>query len=84
VQVIAGPVRPTSRGTITLKSSDPYEYPVIDPNYLDTKTDIEDTRSSVRIARQVGRINGLAMLNLILDNDHFVSCMKTNILAIKM
>jgi len=56
LQAAIGPIRPTSRGTITLNSTDPYEYPVIDPNYLDTKADIEDMRASVRIARRVGRI----------------------------
>jgi len=53
MQVVVGPVRPTSRGTITLNSADPHEYPVIDPNYLATKADIEDMRRSVRIGREV-------------------------------
>ena len=32
-------LRPTSRGTIKLASSDPRQHPLIDPNYLDTEHD---------------------------------------------
>ena len=35
-QVHVGPMRPTSRGWLKLKSNDPREYPVINPNYLST------------------------------------------------
>lgn len=34
-------LHPKSRGTIRLKSKDPMEYPVIDPNYLDHPEDVE-------------------------------------------
>jgi choline dehydrogenase len=45
--------REKSRGSLKLKSADPYEYPIIDPNYLDTKEDVVDLRDGVRIVRQV-------------------------------
>lgn len=56
IQVTVGTLRPTSRGTITLKSADPFESPAIDPCYLSTKEDVRDMRISVRLARQVCRL----------------------------
>jgi choline dehydrogenase len=53
VQVVVNTERETSRGTVKLKSADPTEHPLIDPNYLATKDDIQDLRAGVRIARQV-------------------------------
>ena len=35
-QVHVGPMRQKSRGWLKLKSSDPREHPVINPNYLST------------------------------------------------
>ena len=40
---------PTSRGTVTLASTDPTSDPVIDPNYLDTEIDREAMRTGVRL-----------------------------------
>ncbi|XP_059159189.1 glucose dehydrogenase [FAD, quinone]-like isoform X3 [Physella acuta] len=34
-------IRPESRGKITLRSSDPFDYPVIVPNYLEQQEDID-------------------------------------------
>lgn len=34
-------LRPESRGSITLRSTDPFDYPIIKPNYLDKQEDIE-------------------------------------------
>ena len=38
----SGPVHPRSRGTVTLQSDDPYDPPLIDPNYFDDPRDIDD------------------------------------------
>ncbi|KAI0636071.1 GMC oxidoreductase [Trametes polyzona] len=46
-------LRPTSTGTIRLKSSDPYDLPVIDPQYLSTEHDVAVL---VRAARLLARI----------------------------
>lgn len=35
-------LHPKSRGTVTLQSSNPYDPPLIDPNYLDDPQDVED------------------------------------------
>jgi choline dehydrogenase-like flavoprotein len=41
---------PTSRGTITLASTDPSADPVINPNYLDSEMDREALRTGIRLA----------------------------------
>ncbi len=48
-------VRPESRGTIRLSSSDPAADPVIDPNYLAAESDRAGLREGVKIARDVFR-----------------------------
>ena len=49
-------VRPKSRGTVRLRSSDPSDLPVIDPNFLaepdDLKCSVEGVRKSVEIFKQ--------------------------------
>lgn len=39
------PMHPKSAGTIRLKSTDPFDYPLIDPRYLEK---IEDAMTFVR------------------------------------
>ncbi|XP_055889107.1 glucose dehydrogenase [FAD, quinone]-like [Biomphalaria glabrata] len=34
-------LRPESRGRITLRTNDPFDYPIIEPNYMDKQEDIE-------------------------------------------
>lgn len=44
---------PESLGTLRLKSSDPFEPPLIDQNYLDSAKDLQVLREGVKIARRV-------------------------------
>ena len=46
-------MRATSRGTIRLQSRNPYEHPLIDPNYLATEEDIVDMRRCVKRSREI-------------------------------
>lgn len=46
-------LRPESRGTVLLRSPDPFEAPAIDPNYLAAETDRRVMRDSVRIVRDI-------------------------------
>ena len=46
-------LRPESRGTITLASADPFDAPVIDPNYLATEEDRRAIRESVKMCREI-------------------------------
>jgi choline dehydrogenase-like flavoprotein len=52
--------RPTSRGTLTLRSADPYDPPRIDPNYLDTQHDIDGLVEGVVVARRIAAETPLA------------------------
>jgi choline dehydrogenase len=47
------PMRASSVGTIRLKSKNPKDYPLIDPNYLSTEQDIVDIRAAVRLTREI-------------------------------
>ncbi|MBV9556279.1 MAG: choline dehydrogenase, partial [Pseudolabrys sp.] len=53
-------VRPTSRGTLKLKSADPNDAPLIDPNYLATPEDRHAAAQSIRITRAIVREPALA------------------------
>jgi choline dehydrogenase-like flavoprotein len=46
-------LRPTSRGTVRLKSADPSAAPAIAPNYLSTPEDRRVAADSIRVTRQI-------------------------------
>ncbi len=50
-----GPLRPTSRGRIALRSADPFQPPAIIFNYLSTEEDWRDMRRAVGLVREVFR-----------------------------
>lgn len=48
-----GPMRPTSRGHLTLKSRNPRQHPKIVANYLSTEQDQQEMRDSIILAREI-------------------------------
>ncbi|KAL3860165.1 hypothetical protein ACJMK2_010323 [Sinanodonta woodiana] len=52
-QVHVGPMRPTSKGYIKLKSRNPKDHPKIVANYLSTEYDIQEMRESVKLSREI-------------------------------
>jgi choline dehydrogenase len=54
-QAHCGTLRPASRGAIRLKSKDPRQYPLIDPNYLSTEEDIVELRDGLRLTDEIIR-----------------------------
>lgn len=46
-------MRPTSRGEVTLRSSNPKDMPIIDPNYHDTEYDRDMSVRAVRHVREI-------------------------------
>ena len=53
VTVAACNLRPTSRGEIRLRSSDPAAAPIIDPNYLATEDDRRVAADAIRVTRRL-------------------------------
>lgn len=53
-------LRPESRGTVMIANSDPFEPPLIDPNYLATEGDRVTMRDAVKMMRDVAGQNALA------------------------
>ncbi|XP_042308097.1 choline dehydrogenase, mitochondrial isoform X2 [Sceloporus undulatus] len=52
-QVHIGPMRSTSIGWLKLKSADPRDHPILEPNYLSTEIDIWEFRQCVKLAREI-------------------------------
>ena len=52
-QAHVGPMRSKSRGTVTLRSSDPREHPKITFNYMSHPDDWADMRACVRLTREI-------------------------------
>lgn len=53
MQVHVGPMRSTSVGWLKLKSKDPRDHPILQPNYLSTETDVLEFRECVRLTREI-------------------------------
>ncbi len=51
--------RPTSRGKLEIQSSNPMEYPRIQPNYLSTREDMRELVEGFRILRQMAKTKPL-------------------------
>ena len=51
--VRVGPIVPESRGTVTLRSADPFEPPRIQPNYLESDADLRTMVAGVRMVRDL-------------------------------
>ncbi len=52
-RISAGPMRQTSRGALTLRSADPADAPLLDPQYLETETDRRELRDSYAAIMEV-------------------------------
>ncbi|XP_071807433.1 choline dehydrogenase, mitochondrial-like [Asterias amurensis] len=52
-QVHVGSMRETSKGYLKLRSKNPTDHPIIQPNYLDTEIDRWEMRQCVRLAREI-------------------------------
>jgi choline dehydrogenase len=55
-------LRPTSRGTVRVKSRDPFAAPALQPNYLSTELDCRTMVEAVKFARRLARSAALAPL----------------------
>lgn len=53
MQAHCSPMRATSRGFLKLRSANPRDHPIIEPNYLDTEEDVVDIRTAVRLTKEI-------------------------------
>jgi choline dehydrogenase len=53
VSILPGVVRPNSRGSVRLASADPFAKPLIDPNYLGDRSDVDRMVQAVKLARDI-------------------------------
>ncbi len=53
-------LRPESRGTIRIRSPDPFAYPAIRPNYLSTALDRETAVAGLRVTRAIAATRAMA------------------------
>ncbi|WP_207005457.1 GMC family oxidoreductase [Trinickia mobilis] len=58
--ILSGVMQPTSRGTIALKSGDFRDRPIINPNYLSTKSDVDAFMHATELAREIGAGNAFS------------------------
>jgi choline dehydrogenase-like flavoprotein len=58
--LMAGMIRPQSRGRLTLASADPDAAPLIDPAYLAEEADVDALQWSLDQVREIGRASALA------------------------
>ncbi|KAM5314264.1 choline dehydrogenase, mitochondrial isoform 1-T2 [Glossophaga mutica] len=59
-QVHVGTMRGTSVGWLKLRSANPQDHPMLQPNYLSTETDINDFRRCVKLTREIFAQEALA------------------------
>uniref|UniRef100_UPI003AAF2E91 choline dehydrogenase, mitochondrial n=1 Tax=Centroberyx gerrardi TaxID=166262 RepID=UPI003AAF2E91 len=52
-QVHVGPMRSTSIGWMKLKSANPLDHPILQPNYLSTDIDVWEFRECVKLSREI-------------------------------
>ena len=67
-------LRPKSEGYIRLKSANPYDKPIIDPNYYDHPDDIKVMIEGVKIALNLGNSNAFKEFGARFYNRTFPGC----------
>jgi choline dehydrogenase len=53
VSILPGVVRPTSRGSVRLASADPTVPPLVDPNYLGDRSDLDRLVQAFQLSREI-------------------------------
>jgi choline dehydrogenase len=53
-------IQPQSRGRLTLRSGDPFDAPLIQPDYLACETDVEVLRQGIELSRKLARTRSMA------------------------
>ncbi|XP_067676460.1 choline dehydrogenase, mitochondrial-like [Haliotis asinina] len=67
-------LRPKSFGTIRLRSTNPFEYPVIDPNYLSHPDDVKTLIRGVRVVQKLHQTKAFKEIGAKLNDKRFPTC----------
>lgn len=67
-------LRPKSVGTIKLRSSNPFDYPYIYPNYFDNEMDIKTLVEGTKIAVALSKTQSMQRFGAVLSNHRFPEC----------
>ena len=67
-------LQPRSRGRISLKSTNPFHWPRMQPNYLQDPYDLETLLEGVKLAVRIGEMNGFRKYGSHLHKRPFVGC----------
>lgn len=68
-------MRPTSRGKLQLRSRDPFDHPIIIPNYYETKEDVETMLKGIEICKKIAGTNALSSVQAeFVDNQPLSIC----------
>ncbi|CAL1262982.1 unnamed protein product [Larinioides sclopetarius] len=69
-------LNPKSRGTVRLQSTDPYDPPLIDPNYLDDPSDIDDIIAGFKTCKDIALSKAMKHVRLKLFKTIYPNCMR--------
>ncbi|XP_067674972.1 L-sorbose 1-dehydrogenase-like [Haliotis asinina] len=67
-------LRPKSRGTIRLRSTNPFEHPVIEPNYFSHPDDIQTLMRGIRISQKLVHTKSLKDIGAEPEMKHIPLC----------
>ncbi|KAK3103538.1 hypothetical protein FSP39_019981 [Pinctada imbricata] len=71
-------LRPKSHGTVTLQSTDPFDPPIIDPQYLTEKADVDVLMKGMKKGLELGYTKSFKHLGINIEDTHrhFSHCAK--------
>ncbi|KAG0717182.1 Glucose dehydrogenase [FAD, quinone] [Chionoecetes opilio] len=69
-------LRPKSRGTITLQSTDPKHHPLIDPQFLSHQDDIQTLVKGIQFAMKLGKTEALKTLGAQFHDEPVPGCIQ--------
>ncbi|KAK3095259.1 hypothetical protein FSP39_012290 [Pinctada imbricata] len=74
--VAATLLHPKSQGTITLQSTDPFDPPIIDPQYLTEKADVDILLKGMKKGLELGNTKSFKELGINIEDTyrHFAQC----------
>lgn len=67
-------LHPKSKGTVRLRSTDPYDIPIIDPKYLTHKDDVNSLIEGIRLVAELINTEPLAKFGAQLNTRQFPGC----------